>query len=78
MAANKVEGRINFSAAKNQLQYPDFLEVQLKSFRDFFQMETTSEDRKTENLYRVFSRDNLSDLVWSFFLTSRVVGIYAV
>jgi DNA-directed RNA polymerase subunit beta len=57
MAANKVEGRINFSAAKNQLQYPDFLGVQLKSFREFFQMETTSEDRKSENLYRVFSEN---------------------
>jgi DNA-directed RNA polymerase subunit beta len=57
MAANKVEGRINFSAAKNQLQYPDFLEVQLKSFREFFQMETTSEDRKAEGLYRVFSEN---------------------
>ncbi len=55
MAANIVEGRINFSAAKNQLQYPDFLEVQLKSFREFFQMETTPEDRKAEGLYRVFS-----------------------
>jgi DNA-directed RNA polymerase subunit beta len=57
MAANKVEGRINFSAAKNQLQYPDFLEVQLKSFREFFQMETTAEDRKVEGLYRVFSEN---------------------
>ncbi|KPL23310.1 MAG: DNA-directed RNA polymerase subunit beta, partial [Bacteroides sp. SM1_62] len=57
MAANKVEGRINFSAARNQLQYPDFLEVQLKSFREFFQMETTSEDRKAEGLYRVFSEN---------------------
>ena len=57
MAANKVEGRINFSASKNQLAYPDFLEVQLKSFREFFQMETTSEDRKKEGLYRVFSEN---------------------
>jgi DNA-directed RNA polymerase subunit beta len=57
MAVNKVEGRINFSAAKNQLQYPDFLEVQLKSFMEFFQMETTAEDRKAEGLYRVFSEN---------------------
>ncbi len=55
MAIKKPEERINFSAAKNQLQYPDFLEVQLKSFRAFFQMESTSEDRKTEGLYKVFS-----------------------
>jgi len=53
--AKKTEERINFSATKNQLQYPDFLGIQLKSFRDFFQMETTPEDRKTEGLYKVFS-----------------------
>ena len=55
--ANKTEERINFSATKNQLQYPDFLEVQLKSFKEFFQMETTPEDRKIEGLYRVFSEN---------------------
>jgi DNA-directed RNA polymerase subunit beta len=55
--ANKTEERINFSATKNQLQYPDFLGVQLKSFREFFQMETTPEDRKAEGLYRVFSEN---------------------
>ncbi len=55
--ANKTEERINFSATKNQLQYPDFLEVQLKSFMEFFQMETTPEDRKIEGLYRVFSEN---------------------
>ena len=55
--ANKTEERINFSATKNQLQYPDFLEVQLKSFTEFFQMETTPEDRKIEGLYRVFSEN---------------------
>ncbi len=53
--AKKTEERINFSATKNQLQYPDFLEVQLKSFTEFFQMETTPEDRKNEGLYGVFS-----------------------
>jgi DNA-directed RNA polymerase subunit beta len=53
--AKKTEERINFSATKNQLQYPDFLEVQLKSFTEFFQMETTPEDRKIEGLYGVFS-----------------------
>ena len=55
--AKTTEERINFSATKNQLQYPDFLEVQLKSFKDFFQMETTPEDRKIEGLYRVFSEN---------------------
>ncbi len=54
--ANQVK-RINFASSKNQLEYPDFLEVQLKSFRDFFQLETTPENRKKEGLYQVF-QDN--------------------
>ena len=49
--------RINFSSTKNQLEYPDFLEVQLKSFSDFFQLETTPEKRKNEGLFRVFSEN---------------------
>jgi len=46
--------RITFATTKNILEYPDFLEVQLKSFRDFFQLETTAENRKDEGLYQVF------------------------
>jgi len=49
--------RINFASIKNQLEYPDFLEVQLKSFHDFFQMDTAPEKRKTEGLYKVFSEN---------------------
>jgi DNA-directed RNA polymerase subunit beta len=49
--------RINFASIKNQLVYPDFLEVQLKSFHDFFQMDTAPEKRKTEGLYKVFSEN---------------------
>jgi DNA-directed RNA polymerase subunit beta len=45
--------RINFATSKI-LEYPDLLEVQLKSFRDFFQMETSPENRKNEGLFRVF------------------------
>ena len=45
--------RINFATSKI-LDYPDLLEVQLKSFRDFFQLETTPENRKNEGLYQVF------------------------
>ena len=45
--------RINFATSKI-LEYPDLLEVQLKSFRDFFQLETTPESRKNEGLYKVF------------------------
>ena len=49
--------RINFASTKNQLEYPDFLDIQLKSFSDFFQLETTPENRKKEGLYRVFSEN---------------------
>ena len=57
MVNNNISQRINFSLAKNQLEYPDFLEVQLKSFSDFFQLETTPEKRKNEGLFRVFSEN---------------------
>ena len=46
--------RITFATSKNPLNYPDFLEVQLKSFKDFFQLDTTAENRKNEGLYKVF------------------------
>jgi len=49
--------RINFSTSKNQLEYPDFLEIQLKSFEDFFQLNSTPEKRKIENLFKVFSEN---------------------
>jgi DNA-directed RNA polymerase subunit beta len=39
------------------MPYPDFLEVQLKSFQDFFQLDTTAENRKNEGLYKVFSEN---------------------
>ena len=45
--------RINFATSKI-LEYPDLLEVQLKSFKDFFQLETTPENRKNEGLFKVF------------------------
>ncbi len=45
--------RVNFATSKI-LEYPDLLEVQLKSFRDFFQLETTPDSRKGEGLYKVF------------------------
>ena len=49
--------RISFSTVKNRVPYPDLLEVQLKSFRDFFQMDTTAENRKNEGLYKVFQEN---------------------
>ena len=46
--------RINFRKIKRFTPYPDFLEIQLKSFTEFFQLETTPENREKEGLYRVF------------------------
>jgi len=50
-------GRVNFASTKNLLEYPDFLDIQLKSFQDFFQLETNPENRKNEGLFRVFSEN---------------------
>ena len=50
-------GRISFASTKNQLPYPDFLDIQLKSFQDFFQLETNPENRRNEGLFRVFSEN---------------------
>jgi len=49
--------RINFGTVKKHFDYPDFLEIQLKSFQDFFQLETTPENRKNEGLFKVFSEN---------------------
>ena len=46
--------RITFATSKSLLEYPDFLEVQLKSFKDFFQLDTTAENRRNEGLFKVF------------------------
>ena len=49
--------RVNFATVKNPLPYPDFLEVQLKSFRDFLQLDTPPELRKNQGLYKVFAEN---------------------
>ena len=49
--------RVNFACVKNPYPYPDFLEVQLQSFRDFLQLDTPTEKRKNEGLYKVFSEN---------------------
>ena len=54
---DKSTKRINFSKTKHPIEYPDFLDIQIKSFRDFFQLETTSENRQQEGLYKVFSEN---------------------
>jgi len=49
--------RHNFTKSKFPVDYPDFLEIQLKSFQDFFQLETTPDNRKNEGLFAVFSEN---------------------
>ncbi|MCM1071132.1 MAG: DNA-directed RNA polymerase subunit beta [Alistipes timonensis] len=49
--------RVNFASVKNPLPYPDFLEVQLKSFQDFLQLDTPPEKRNNEGLYKVFAEN---------------------
>ena len=57
MSSTTESQRINFASIKNPMQCPDFLEVQLKSFKDFLQLDTPPEKRKIEGLYRVFSEN---------------------
>ena len=52
--SSKANKRISFSSINHKMAYPDFLEVQLKSFHDFFQLDSTAENRKNEGLYKVF------------------------
>ncbi len=53
----KKSQRINFSSNKFPIEYPDFLDIQVKSFQDFFQLETTPDNRKNEGLFRVFAEN---------------------
>ena len=55
--SNNLESRINFSSIKNASNYPDFLDIQIKSFKDFFQLETKSDERESEGLFNTF-QDN--------------------
>ncbi len=57
MASIKKNPRVNFTRTKNQIDYPDFLEIQLQSFKDFMQVDTTPENRKNEGLFKVFAEN---------------------
>ena len=50
MSSNTENQRVNFASIKNPMKYPDFLEVQLKSFQDFLQLDTPPEKRKNDGL----------------------------
>ena len=61
--------RINFASIKNPIAYPDFLEVQLKSFQDFLQLDTPPEKRQNEGLYKVFAENfPIADIRTNFVL----------
>ena len=51
------DNRIDFAAAKHSPEYPDFLDIQIKSFQDFFQLETKSDERKEEGLFNTFKEN---------------------
>ena len=57
MSVTTPKPRVNFASVKNPLPYPDFLEVQLKSFQDFLQLDTPPEKRNNEGLYKVFAEN---------------------
>ena len=57
MSVSNNKPRVNFASVKNPLPYPDFLEVQLKSFKDFLQLDTPPEKRNNEGLYKVFAEN---------------------
>jgi len=57
MSSNTDNQRINFASVRNPMPCPDFLEIQLKSFKDFLQLDTPPEKRKNEGLYKVFSEN---------------------
>lgn len=52
-----VNNRVNFASVPNPYPFPDFLDVQLKSFRDFLQLDTPAEERKNDGLYKVFAEN---------------------
>ena len=57
MATKIVDNSVNFASVHNPYPFPDFLDVQLKSFKDFLQLETPPEERKNDGLYKVFAEN---------------------
>ena len=57
MSSTNITPRINFASIKSLFPYPDFLEVQLKSFQDFLQLDMPPEKRKKEGLFKVFTEN---------------------
>ncbi len=55
MATTNTSERKSFASAKKIMEYPDFLDIQVKSFKDFFQLETKADERENEGLFKTFS-----------------------
>lgn len=86
MSSNTDNQRVNFASVRNPMPCPDFLEVQLKSFKDFLQLDTPPEKRKNEGLYKVFSenfpiadtRNNFVLEFWTITLTRPAILLKSV
>ena len=59
MSSNTENQRVNFASIKNPMKYPDFLEVQLKSFQDFLQLDTPPEKRRMTGCIRYSLKTSL-------------------
>src|SRR5271154_1669775 len=57
MSSTKLHNRINFGKIKHLAETPDLLGIQIQSFKDYFQLETTPDKRKNEGLFRVFKEN---------------------
>ncbi|WP_185862010.1 DNA-directed RNA polymerase subunit beta [Blattabacterium cuenoti] len=69
MNTEKISERITFASVAKQVEYPDFLDIQIKSFKEFFQLDTKPEDRKNEGLFKAFTENfPISDARNSFVL----------
>lgn len=69
MNKENISERITFSSVSKQVEYPNFLDIQIKSFKEFFQLETKPEDRKNEGLFKAFTENfPISDARNSFVL----------
>ena len=68
--SSTIKKRTNFAVAQHTPNYPDFLDIQIKSFQDFFQLETKSDERNEEGLFNTFKenfpiKEFINDLVIS-------------
>ena len=81
MSSNTVNQRVNFASTKNPLEYPDFLEVQLKSFQDFLQLDTPPKSARMRDCIKYLLKTSLLPIqetilflsFWTIILIRRVI-----